>query len=134
MTAYSLRLEVTDNENASIDGVAVRRTTFKTSLPVGISTAKLFVVHNAPTVQNPDRVEYYTVACAADLDNLNEDAPPEDEPSQPYRLDEVTLVTDNPVDVDQFIRDVKRRIKSCLAEVKQLAETTTGTIFDISLD
>lgn len=134
MPSYSVDLRLVDTTYESIDGVSVRRTLFRIENPSGITSAKLFIVQNAPTPENPERVEYRTVATAADIINLNEDAPSGENLAEPYRVAEVTVYTDNPQAQFKFVNDVLRRLKTCLAGAKQLDTDETEVVYTVSLD
>jgi len=130
MAVRSISLVVTDSRAVSHFGIPARQITFQFVQASNV-TAKLFVVENKQ-VAGETLVEYRTVASAADLSNLTEDAPPNGSPARPYRVDTVTLTTDEPSLIDKFIDTVRDRTRGLLETLKQL-ELSTSTTYTITV-
>ncbi len=125
MTTRSITLFNTEASSVGYRGIDCRQVIFTVINPVNI-TNKLFVVQNV-LVDGVAVVEFRTFATAADLDNLTEDTPPDEEPLRPYRVDSVTLTTDEPKMIDDFIETARRRFTDLLQTLKRLDITTTTT-------
>ncbi|OYW72178.1 MAG: hypothetical protein B7Z37_25615 [Verrucomicrobia bacterium 12-59-8] len=133
--SYSIRIHMEDASSLPSLGPRVRTVEFSLLDPVNV-TNRLFVVQRVPA-ENEDGylVEYQTIATAADLDNLPEDAPGED-PWSFYRVDSITLSADVPENpdgqdmIDDFITMLRRRVKSLLTALKRFE---TPDVRDITI-
>lgn len=96
-------------------------------------TNRLFVVRAAPTAANPDRSEFMTVAAAADLDALQEDSPPDDNATDLFRTNTVTLTTDDPKVIEEFIASAQRRLTQLLTTLKTLDDNAVNTSFTVTI-
>lgn len=130
MAIRSISLVITDTTQVVVRGVPARQTTLLLTNAVAVSS-KLFVVQRVPLDVGYE-VEYRTIATPADLSNLAEDSPPPNDRLQPFRVNTVTITTDDPKQVDEFITTIRRRLTELLYNLKAL-EITITTSYDIEV-